>query len=96
MSHLFKSCVTSRGAPAPNPLKFEIERAEVVGWYYVTLIRYPNCLNFEGKKVLILRKDPRKMVELDPHFSEFGPVVARFEPTDAGWVFAMKAARLLS
>jgi len=88
--------------PNPNPLKYKILKEEVIygpGFvptvlYTILLIEYPDCNNYEGKKILVYTI-PRKPLEarnkevgLDPHFSEnksYHSPIARFEPTDAGW-----------
>lgn len=80
---------------APNPIEFEVLRNVKVGNHWVAKIHYPNCTNYEGKKVVILRQDPSTMTELDPHFREGGPVVARFEPTTRGFEQAIVFARNL-
>jgi hypothetical protein len=76
----------------PDPARYEILKSEIVYNFLVILIHYPNCTNYEGKKVLVFRDvrlaDLIKQKLIDPHFSEnkkyYSPI-ARFEPTDVGW-----------
>lgn len=91
-----KSCYTSPSVEPPSASKFTVIRCELVGWFFVAEIHYANCTNFEGKKVLILRSDPRKMTILDPHFESGGAVAARFEPTAYGWNLAIQTANLMA
>jgi hypothetical protein len=79
----------------PNPANFEIlnsiERFGNVALY----IKYPNCKNYEGNKILVYKGVGKNQIvnlkEIDPHFSDDGSLspVARFEPTQRGWILAM-------
>lgn len=81
----------------PNPKNFTIVDSVSYGRYTVCLINYPNCTNFEGDKILIVKDvDVKSLLEIDPHFTKDGFVFARFEPTDEGWVTAAKFAFGLS
>lgn len=86
--------------PNPDPKNFRIRRIETFTNAVVLLVQYPDCTNFEGKKVMVYRgttvNDILSTDELDPHFTEstLAPV-ARFEPTDEGWRFACQFARTL-
>jgi hypothetical protein len=79
----------------PNPRRFVIERAEVSGDFLIAEILYPDCTNFEGRKLLVYQRvteqDLRARKFLDPHFCDheqhLAPV-ARFEPTERGWYYA--------
>lgn len=90
--------------PAPNPANFRIVRQALIeGRGLVMEVHYPDCTNYEGRKVLLyVCKSHRRYDEitlsrtLDPHFSKSVPSpVARFEPTDYGWSLACKAAMFL-
>ena len=77
-------------APNPNPAVFEILYVEQVGKHVVANIQYPDCTNYEGKKVCVFlhttEKEWRKQKRLDPHFSKTGfSPFARFKPTDNGF-----------
>ncbi|MBD99750.1 MAG: hypothetical protein CMO34_07915 [Verrucomicrobia bacterium] len=68
----------------PNPDNFEVLREKQYGSVWFSIIRYPNCTNYEGKKVLITKIRPSYMKTLDPHFNEDGNIIARFRPTEEG------------
>lgn len=82
----------------PDPRKYVLEE-EYQGQYGVAVkIRYPNCTNYEGNKILVyLGLDSfsqvliKNKMEVDPHFfdgdSHYSPT-ARFEPTVMGWRLA--------
>ncbi len=81
-----------QGDGNPNPLRFTVERSEKVGQFYVSVVKYPDCTNYEGKKILVTRKAVDSRAPLDPHFSGDSDIncglVARFEPTPEGLVMA--------
>lgn len=72
----------------PNPLRFTIEAVEHGNGYVLALVRYPDCTNHEGLKILLFHGVSvawvRDLVKLDPHFFEGGSIVARFAPTPKG------------
>jgi hypothetical protein len=68
----------------PNPHRFTLISSERHGDLHLAVVAYPDCTNFEGRKIIVMNSDPRGTSVLDPHFSEGSPVVARFAPTDAG------------
>lgn len=86
----------SKEAEAPNPLEFKINEAVEENGYLVADITYPNCSNFEGRKIILFDNVSKEWLyslsELDPHFEENGYIVARFEPTKRGIQLAIKAA----
>ena len=89
----------------PNPALFKLLQVEgfmgAEGGVPVTVaqIKYPNCTNYEGNKVLVFRgltpKQVRGFIKIDPHFTESSKVFARFAPTDLGWDMAIKFAQTL-
>jgi len=87
--------VTQKELPNPDPRDFEIEKYEHIGSYLVMIVRYPRCINYEGRKILVYEnitiRDILDQGHLDPHFAEnknyYSPI-ARFEPTDRGWEMA--------
>lgn len=85
---------------SPNPSRFNIVEAYSSGSNVAIKITYPNCKNYEGKKILVFRdttiKRIRNQSKIDPHFSEteLSPF-ARFEPTVIGWSYAKELCRLL-
>ncbi len=94
-----RGCDCSRAnTDNPDPRNFTIVSAKEVGKWLVAKIRYPNCSNFAGMKLLVFRDvtitelSGRKSI--DPHFDEkgFAPF-ARFEPTEAGHAAALLLVR---
>ncbi len=81
---------TTPGNPKPN--NFIVERTEQCGQFYVSVVRYPDCTNYEDKKILVTRKAVDSRAPLDPHFSGDSSIncglVARFEATPEGLVMA--------
>ena len=85
-----------RPLPNPNPKNFEIKRLYEIGPFVVVWVRYPDCTNYEGNKIMIYEAkegDIRSLKTLDPHFCEnhLSPI-ARFEPTERGWHWALSFA----
>jgi len=86
----------------PVPWNMEIERIVQIGCNTVALIRYPDCKNYEGRKILLYRNHTEIEVSsaksLDPHFNDKQECIspfARFEPTDFGWLSACAMAKHL-
>lgn len=76
----------------PNPLNYNVTDIEIVGGFTIICVTYPNCTNYEGKKIIVFRGDHTipliKTKKLDPHFAKDSAIVARFEPTPAGLAMA--------
>ena len=76
--------------PNPNPRNFEIRDVTVIGKYLVADVDYPDCTNYEGRKIMVycnvLRSELERQQTLDPHFcdGEHMSPVARFVPTKEG------------
>jgi hypothetical protein len=92
----------SNNRPDPNPSNYEILRYEQIGEYLIIEIKYFDCPNYEGKKILIFGgisiKGLMCQEQIDPHFSDnknFYSPMARFEPTETGWKYAKQFANLL-
>jgi len=88
----FKSCSTNYTAPAPNPspsrwtmiTKVQLDNA------YVLKVRYHDCNNFEGVKIMVYKGQYKPRAVLDPHFEDTTcSPIARFKPTDEGWRLAV-------
>jgi hypothetical protein len=81
--------------PNPNPNNYKIIRQEQVGDYLVVKIKYLDCTNYEGDKIMVYKchiEDLINQGSIDPHFSEnknYHSPIARFEPTKKGWDMAM-------
>lgn len=101
---LFKNC-SAYGtrkvyAPNPDPANFEILKTVQVGNAVCATIRYPDCTNFEGKKICVYANTTEKELlartNLDPHFTKGDESpIARFKPTKKGTALAMFVARQL-
>ena len=88
--------------PNPNPLNYQIVNSIEEGGFLIILIQYPDCTNYEGRKILVYKGvDKARLVlqgSIDPHFSEnktkHSPI-ARFVPTIEGWEMAIKLVKVL-
>ena len=56
----------------PDPKKFRIMITFVTGDYTILNVKYPNCTNFEGIKIMVF-KGYQPSSTLDPHFSNTSP-----------------------
>ena len=85
--------------PNPNPARFKILLAEQIGSAVVAEIYYPDCNNYEGRKIVVFSNTTKSALmqrkTLDPHFTEHGGPIARLEPTVRGWKIALEIARML-
>ena len=79
----------------PNPRRYEILDSLQIRNYLIIEIRYPDCKNYEGRKIMVyhgINVEALTLQEqIDPHFSDskdFKSPIARFEPTDKGWRMA--------
>lgn len=85
----------------PDPRNFKVEQVFVVGPHIVAVIRYPNCTNYEGLKVMLFKNLPLDQFSnlkwIDPHFCDGKHVspFARFEPTQTGVDMAVFVAKNL-
>jgi len=85
--------------PSPNPTRFRILRTKQVGTTVIAEVQYPDCTNYEGKKVILWEDTNEaalmRRTTLDPHFAEQDGPVARLEPTERGWRLATALAHIL-
>lgn len=90
----------------PNKFRFKLVRRldfpKGGGKVSVVEINYPDCFNHKGNKILVYADgsilDGRLKAKcLDPHFldNETSPI-ARFEPTELGWILALSLAKIMS
>lgn len=71
----------------------KLMKCQKINNYHVSMINYPAATNFEGNKILLTNFDPREKTGiLDPHFREKTGIIARFEPTEFGWILACQTA----
>lgn len=86
----FKETPKKDWPPDPDPRNFKILSSAKVGKLVIAVIEYPDCENYEGKKILVFEKMTEKrlhkMKVIDPHFCKTNKSspVARFEPTPRG------------
>ena len=85
-----------------NPRKYKILRTETIGKFCILLIEYPDCNNYEGKKILVFKDTSIESIMnqgvIDPHFSSnksYLSPIARFVPTDEGWQMAIEFTKIL-
>lgn len=83
----------------PDPNNYIILRFKTIHDYLVIELRYTDCSNYEGRKIMVFNCDLQslqKQKQIDPHFSnnkKYHSPIARFEPTDTGWDDAVVYAR---
>ncbi len=83
-------------APAePKADNWKIVKAKEVGNFLILQMNYPDCKNYEGNKILVFQGvtmiDLVNQRLIDPHFfkdSKYKSPIARFEPTNQGWLMA--------
>ena len=88
--------------PNQNPNNDKIIRYEKINNYLLIEIKYLDCINYEGKKIMVYKDcsidDLLNQIVIDPHFSEnkkmISPIV-RFEPTNNGWKMGIKFIKLM-
>lgn len=83
--------------PNPDPNNYKILRSLTFNNWVLLEVKYPDCTNYEGRKLLLFRNTTLDKImsqkSLDPHFSnnvKFISPFARFEPSNDGWIFAAK------
>jgi hypothetical protein len=92
----------------PDPSKWELINLEVFDNYFLLKVRYPDCTNYEGVKIMVYeRNDGLNHIQsilrinegaLDPHFGvnpDFISPIARFEPTDRGWEMGIRFCKVM-
>jgi hypothetical protein len=87
----------------PNPKNCCISQSIRVGRFLIVEINYPDCTNFEGKKILVYLDltleeflTQKNGTGIDPHFSNNPKIlspIARFVPTKEGWSMAIHFAQ---
>lgn len=77
-------------APNPNLNNWTLISHKQYKNAYVLLVRYHDCTNFEGQKVMVyLGKFDGNTKYLDPHFADNDDSpIARFKPDDQGIINA--------
>lgn len=88
----FTPSANNKNLGNPNPENFTILDEFITSMGVAAKIKYPDCANYEGTKILVFWKcsleqwQAHKKGPIDPHFCEghLSPF-ARFEPTKEGW-----------
>lgn len=82
--------------PNPDPTNFIINQTITIGKFVILGITYPDCTNFEGKKILVYKdvaaSELMRQKTIDPHFSNskvHHTPIARFKPDGEGLGFAI-------
>ena len=97
MGFFGRSCYSSPYAVQdsnPNPTNFVILHEQNIGKYLILHVKYPDCKNFEGQKLMVYKgfKNSEELLKhnlfkLDPHFrNDKGSPIARFAPTTASLI----------
>ena len=83
--------------PNPDPSRWKKLDARIFQNAYVVKVKYSDCTNFEGVKVLVFKGQFVPLPEyLDPHFADNDrSPIARFKPDEDGWEMALEFARSL-
>ena len=88
-----------KSPPNPDPDRFSIVQAAVIGSALVAEVKYVGCTHFEGHKILVFKNRDlawlKSQSRLDPHFYEGSPLVARFAPTSEGRLDAIRFAGMV-
>jgi len=82
--------------PNPDPSRWICLDIKEYKNAYVLKVRYLDCTNFEGVKVMVYKGKYKARGLLDPHFdaSNESPI-ARFKPTEEGWEMANTVAECI-
>ena len=94
---------TTRTGGNPNPKNWKVMRAAEHGKFLIVGLKYPDCTNYEGAKLLVFEgltlKKLTKQKLIDPHFfqsKKYKSPIARFEPTERGWKMAERFVRAMT
>jgi hypothetical protein len=82
-----------KNLPNPKPNNYKIVKELQIKDYLIIQIKYLDCTNYEGNKILVFRSTLKNILNrnkglIDPHFSDnkkFISPIARFRPTSIGW-----------
>lgn len=94
--------IKSDTLPNPNPNNYKILRHKTVGKFLLIEIKYLDCTNYEGRKIIVFEcslKDLKEQKLIDPHFSDnenFISPTARFQPTEQGWKLGLIFCKLIN
>ena len=81
----------------PDPKFFNVLTLKEFDNCHILVVRYPNCTNYEGHKVLLMAGPCNpEATFLDPHFTNDSKLLARFRPTPEGLRLAELTAKAYS
>jgi len=88
--------------PMPNPTRWEVIETRQLGDYLIVQVRYLDCTNYEGVKILVFEGITIEILVAqgvcDPHFSEnqnLHSPIARFVPTQEGMDMAQRFVEMM-
>jgi len=87
------TCSVNCDQPAPNPSpdRWTLLKLLEFNNAYLMKVKYHDCTNYEGVKIMVYKGKYTEQSNLDPHFSETGiSPIARFEPSDEGMKLAVR------
>ena len=85
----------------PDPNNYTFVRVEKFNETCVIEMEYPDCTNYEGRKILVYNCPLEDIINqklIDPHFSDNPNYIspfARFDPTEKGWEYALMVAKTM-
>lgn len=82
----------------PDPYNYEVVDVYQSGDYLCLKVKYPNCTNAEGVKIMVIKESLLGLIKrksLDPHFGANDAPIARFEPTAIGWEMGINFINLV-
>jgi hypothetical protein len=89
----------------PDPRNFEIIKIETLNQYSLVMVKFPDCKNCGGIKILLINgmteEEIRDLDKIDPHFQEGHSteepyIIARFEPSNSGWGLGQMMMQVLT
>jgi len=82
--------------PNPSPGRYKIMDIDQFANAYVLKVRYLDCTNYEGVKIMVYKGRYKERLWLDPHFAEGeDSPIARFKPDEEGMYLARQLAENL-
>ena len=75
----------------PDSNNWTILRSIYMKPFLIIEIFYPDCGNYEGKKIIVFQatlSELQNQIQIDPHFGQNKNMlypIARFQPTEEGW-----------
>jgi len=99
---LFSGGSQQSSLPNPNPKNYSIMRSKSIGKYLIVEIKYHDCTNYEGRKIMLYDCTIDELMRqkiIDPHFCDnkkYLSPIARFEPSKRGWDVSAATAKALA